>query len=158
MISYTFWCLFGAVAMIGKSSGTPIIVNYFFGTIVNAAFAVANQVESFILMFARSLGNAAIPQITKNFSGGCTDRSVKLTCYISKYTFILMLVVAFPVILEMDFLLGIWLKKVPENATLFAQLVVLGTLISSLGEGISALVSATGNIKPINFFFILLIC
>ena len=69
MISYTFWCLFGAVAMIGKSSGTPIIVNYFFGTIVNAAFAVANQVESFILMFARSLGNAAIPQITKNFSG-----------------------------------------------------------------------------------------
>lgn len=153
MISYTFWCLFGAVAMIGKSSGTPIIVNYFFGTIVNAAFAVANQVESFILMFARSLGNAATPQITKNFSGGCTDRSVKLTCYISKYTFILMLVVAFPVILEMDFLLGIWLKKVPENATLFAQLVVLGTLISSLGEGISALVSATGNIKPYQLFF-----
>ena len=153
MISYAFWSLFGAVAMIGKSSGTPIIVNYFFGTIVNAAFAVANQVESFILMFARSLGNAAIPQITKNFSGGNTERSVKLTCYISKYTFILMLMVAFPIILEMDFLLETWLKVVPENAAIFAQLIVLGALISSLGEGISSLVSATGNIKPYQLIF-----
>lgn len=153
MISYAFWSLFGAVAMIGKSSGTPVIVNYFFGTIVNAAFAVANQVESFILMFARSLGNAAIPQITKNLSGGSKERSVKLTCYISKYTFILMLLVAFPVILEMNFLLGIWLKKVPANAATFAQLVVLGALISSLGEGISSLVSATGNIKPYQLFY-----
>lgn len=153
MISYAFWSLFGAVAMIGKTSGTPVVVNYFFGTIVNAAFAVANQVESFILMFARSLGNAAIPQITKNYSGGNKERSVKLTCYISKYTFILMTFIAFPVLLEMDFLLNIWLKRVPEYAPLLAQLVVLGALISSLGEGISTLVSATGNIKKYQLIF-----
>ncbi|UKI39502.1 MAG: hypothetical protein L6V35_00890 [Alistipes putredinis] len=64
-----------------------------------------------------------------------------------------MLLVAFPVILEMNFLLGIWLKKVPANAATFAQLVVLGALISSLGEGISSLVSATGNIKPYQLFY-----
>lgn len=147
MLSFSFWTLFGACASVGKIQGSAIIINYFFGTIVNAAFAVANQVENFILMFARSLNNAAIPQITKNFSGGNSDRSIKLASYISKYTYFLMLLVAFPVILEMDFLLDLWLKNVPEGATTFCQLMVLGGLLGCLGEGIPALVNATGKIK-----------
>lgn len=147
MLSYAFWTMFGAVAIIGKDQGSKILINYFFGTIVNAAYAVANQIESFILNFARSLSNAAIPQITKNFSGGNKGRSIKLTCYISKYTFFLMSLVAFPVLLEMDFLLGLWLKEIPEGTTTFCRLVVLNGLLGCLGEGIPALVNATGNIK-----------
>lgn len=147
MLSYAFWTMFGAVAIIGKDQGSKILINYFFGTLVNAAYAVANQIESFILNFARSLSNAAIPQITKNFSGGNKGRSLKLTCYISKYTFFLMSLVAFPVLLEMDFLLGLWLKEIPAGATTFCRLVVLNGLLGCLGEGIPALVNATGNIK-----------
>lgn len=147
MISYAFWTLFGAVAIIGKDQGSKVLINFFFGTIVNAAFAVANQIEGFILLFARSLSNAAIPQITKNYSGGNESRSIKLTSYISKYTFLLMSIVAFPVIVEMDFLLNLWLKEVPEGTTIFCRLIVLNGLLGCLGEGIPALVNATGNIK-----------
>ncbi|WP_320914068.1 hypothetical protein [Butyricimonas paravirosa] len=147
MSSFALWTLFGACASVGKTQGSAIIINFFFGTVVNAAFAVANQVENFILMFARSLNNAAIPQITKNFSGGDSGRSIKLTSYISKYTFLLMTFVAFPVILEIDFLLNIWLKEVPEGTATFCQLIILGGLLGCLGEGIPALVNATGNIK-----------
>ena len=147
MLSYAFWTMIGAVAIVGKTQGSKILINYFFGTIVNAAYAIATQLESFILTFARSLSNAAIPQITKNFSGGNKGRSIKLTSYISKYTFILMSLVAFPVILEMDFLLGLWLKEVPDGSVIFCKLIVLNGLLSCLGEGIPALVNATGNIK-----------
>jgi O-antigen/teichoic acid export membrane protein len=153
MFSYAIWTLFGAFASYGKTQGSAIIVNFFFGTIVNASFAVANQVEAVILMFARSLSNAAVPQITKNFSGGNEERSLKLTSYISKYTFILMSLVAFPVILEMDFLLGIWLKEIPQDAVLYCQLTILGGLIGCLGEGIPALINATGNIKIYQIIF-----
>lgn len=153
MLSYATWTLYGAFAAYGKTQGSAIIVNFFFGTIVNASFAVANQVEGFILMFARSLNNAAVPQITKNFSGGNTVRSLKLTSYISKYTFILMSFVAFPVMLEMDFLLGLWLKEIPQDAVLYCQLTVLGGLIGCLGEGIPALINATGKIKIYQIIF-----
>ena len=153
MFSYAIWTLFGALAAYGKTQGSTIIVNFFFGTIVNAAFAIANQVESFILMFARSLNNAAVPQITKNFSGGNEKRSISLTNYISKYTFLLMSIVAFPVMLEMDFLLNIWLKEIPEGAVQFCQLTVLGGLIGCLGEGIPALINATGNIRTYQIIF-----
>lgn len=147
MLSYAVWTLFGAVAIIGKDQGCKILINYFFGTLVNAAYAVANQIEGFILNFARSLSNAAVPQITKNFSGGNEGRSLKLTSYISKYTYFLMSIVAFPVLLEMDFLLDLWLKEVPSGAATFCRLVVLNGLLGCLGEGIPALVNATGNIK-----------
>lgn len=153
MLSFAVWTLFGAVASIGKNQGSAIILNFFFGTLVNAAFAVANQVNNFITMFARSLDNAAIPQITKSFSGGEKDRSYRLASYISKYTFFLMLLVAFPVLLEMDFLLGLWLKEVPEGSTIFCQIIILTALLDCLGEGIPAIVNATGDIKKYQIIF-----
>ena len=147
MFSFTGWILFGACSSIGKTQGSAMIINFFFGTVVNAAFAVANQVENFILMFSRMLNQSAVPQITKNFSGGNKDRSVKLASYISKYTYILMTLVAFPVIMEMNYILTIWLKEVPEGSTEFCQLMILGGLIGCMGEGIPALTQASGKIK-----------
>ena len=153
MLSFTGWILFGAVSSIGKIQGTAVIVNYFFGTMVNAAFAVATQMENCLLMFARSLNNAAIPQITKSFSGGNQNRSLKLASYISKYTFILMLIVAFPLLMEIEYILKLWLKEVPEGAVAFCQIIILQGLVGCMGEGIPALVQATGKIK--NFQIIL---
>jgi O-antigen/teichoic acid export membrane protein len=153
MASFALWTLFGAVASIGRNQGCVLLINFFFGSIVNAAYALAAQIEGFVQTFARSLNSAAVPQITKSFSGGNKDRSITLTSYISKYTFILMAMVAFPVLLEMDFLLGIWLKEVPEGAASFCRLLLLGGLLGTLGEGIPALVNATGNIKTYQIFF-----
>ncbi len=147
MLSFASWTLFGAAANVGKIQGSALVVNYFFGTVVNAAYAVAVQLENFILMFARSLNNAAIPQITKSFSGNNQERSITLTAYISKYTFILMSLVAFPVMLEMEFLLDLWLNEVPEGSVTFCNLMVLTGLLGCLGEGIPALINASGRIK-----------
>lgn len=147
MLSFASWTSVGAFANIGKSQGSAIVINLFFGTIVNAAYAIAHQVENFILIFARTLNNAAIPQITKSFSAGDKKRSIKLTAYISKYTFLLMSIVAFPVIVEMDFLLKIWLGIIPEGATTFCQIMILSCLLGCLGEGIPAMINATGQIK-----------
>ena len=153
MFSYAFWTLLGAVAIIGKTQGSKVLINYFFGTMVNAAYAIGCQIENMILTFARSLSQSAIPQITKNFSGGNTKRSVKLTCYISKYTFLLMSFVAYPVFLEIDFLLNLWLKEVPEGTVIFCKLIMLNCLLGCLGEGIPALVNATGNIRTYQIIY-----
>jgi len=147
MVSFSGWTLFGAAANVGKAQGSAIIINLFFGTVVNAAYAIAHQVETFIMMFARSLSSAAVPQTTKNYSAGNLDRSIILTSYISKYTFILMALVSIPIMLEIDFLLDIWLKEVPAGAASFCNLIILGNLIGCLGEGIPNLINASGKIK-----------
>ena len=153
MMSFALWTLFGAVASIGKTQGCVLLINYFFGTLVNAAYAIGNQIESYVLMFARSLNSATVPQITKSFSSGNDGRSILLTSYISKYTFIMMMMVAFPVLLDIDFILGVWLKEVPEGANLFCRLIILNAIIGCLGEGIPALINATGRIKTYQIIF-----
>ena len=147
MFNFTGWTFVGATASVLKTQGSAAIINLFFGTIANAAFAIANQVESFILMFSRNLAQAAIPQITKSFSGSDTDRSVRLTCYISKYTFILMCIASFPVLIERDFLLSLWLEDVPVGTSMLCALMILSGAVDCLGAGIPALVQATGKIK-----------
>lgn len=147
MLGYSVWIMIGAAAAVGKIQGSALIINAFFGTVLNAAFGIAKQVNGVVLMFSRNLGQAAIPQITKSFSSGNTGRSISLACYISKYTCFLMLLPSLPILLETQFLLHAWLGTVPPYTVIFCQLMIIDALIDSLNAGIPAVVQATGKIK-----------
>ncbi len=98
-------------------------------------------------MFAQNLSQAAIPQITKSYSSGNTERMTQLACYISKYSFFLMLLPALPILLETDYLLSLWMGKVPVETSLFCQLMIVNALVDSMAAGLPAVIQATGKIK-----------
>ncbi len=147
MISFSGWIMIGAGASIGKVQGAALFINSFFGTILNASFGIASQVNNLIMMFSQNLGQAAIPQITKSFSSGNTDRTIILVSYISKYSFFLMLLPSLPILLETDYLLTLWLGEVPKYTSLFCQLMIINALVDCLMSGIPAAIQATGKIK-----------
>jgi len=147
MIGFSGWIMIGGAASVGQTTGSALIINSFFGTVINASFGIANQVYSLVLMFAQNLGQAAIPQITKSFSSGNTNRTLSLAAYISKYTCFLMLLPALPILLETDFLLTLWLGDVPPYTMAFCQLMIINALIGGLGGGLPAVIQATGKIK-----------
>lgn len=146
MLGFSGWIMLGAAAGIAKNSGSALVLNSFFGTVLNASFGLANQVNNMVQMFSSSLGQAAIPQITKSYSGGNSERTVNLTIYISKYVFFLMLIPALPILLETEFILFFWLGEVPPYAAIFVQLIIVNAMIDSLG-GVGAIAQAKGNIK-----------
>ena len=152
MISYSGWIFLGACSCISKIQGSAIFINLFFGTVINASFAIANQVNNLVLMFAQNLVQAAIPQITKSFSSGYSERMTQLSCYISKYSFFLMLLPALPILLETNFILTLWMGKVPTETVLLCQLMILNALIDAMSSGLPAVVQATGKIKYFQIF------
>lgn len=145
---FASWVLVGSIAKIGKNQGASLLVNYFFGTVLNASLAISNTVNSFVSTATSSLAQAAGPQITKSFSGGNSNRSLDLAIYISKYSFIMMLIVCVPIITQTDFILNIWLKTVPTYTSIFIKLILIDALISCFGAGISTLYEAHGRIRP----------
>lgn len=147
MISYSSWLFLGTCAYIGRIQGSAVIINLFFGTVLNASFAIANQLNSLVLMFAQNLSQATIPQITKSYSSGNSERMTQLACYISKYSFFLMLLPALPILLETNFLLSLWMGKVPDETSLFCQLMIVNALLDSMVAGLPAVIQATGKIK-----------
>lgn len=147
MFSYSGWIMLGGSAVLAEVQGSALIINMFFGTMLNASFGVATQVNNMIKTFSQSLNQAAIPQITKSYSGGNTDRTMELVIFTSKYSFLLMLLPTLPILLETDYILELWIKDVPAHTASFIQLMLLNALIVTSNAGIPAAVQATGKIK-----------
>lgn len=147
MLMFNNWILLGAAISVYKTNGTAIIMNHYFGTVVNAAFAVANRVQTTIAMFSDNLNTAAVPQIMKSYGGGDVHRSETLVNYISKYSFFLMFFIAFPIYCQLPYILELWLGEVPEYTLLFTQITIVLNLLGGLGRGIPALIQATGKVK-----------
>lgn len=150
---YAFWIMFGALACMGQNQGSNMIINYFFNTVINAAFAIGFQINSYVMMFVQSLNQAAVPQIMKGQSSGDTERSLSLVYTISKCSFFIMLIPVVPLSINIDYILSIWLKDVPPFTNIFAILLMICGLIRCLGAGFDSSIQATGKIKPFQIFY-----
>lgn len=153
ILSYAFWIMIGAVASIGQNQGSNMIINLFFNTIVNAAFGIGFQINNYVMMFVQSLNQATIPQIMKSQSSQNKERSLNLIYGIGKIAFFIMLIPVVPLILNMDYVLKIWLKDVPPYTDIFASLLLFGGLIKCLGAGIDTSIQTTGKIRPFQIFY-----
>jgi O-antigen/teichoic acid export membrane protein len=147
MISFAGWNLFGLFCSVLKSQGLAIILNLFFGVIVNAAYGIANQVNSSLRAFSSTMIKAIMPQITKSEGSGNRERMLRLSIFASKMAFFLLAFFAIPIIIEMPFILNTWLKTVPEHSVIFCQLILVLSLMYQITIGTMAAVTSVGEIK-----------
>ena len=145
--SFAGWSMFGNLAYVLSTQGVNIILNIFFGPTVNAARAVTTQVQSAITSFVYNFQIATTPQITKSYAASNYHRMYSLIFASSKLSFYLLLIVALPLFLEMPFVLGLWLKEVPEHTVMFARILLVYMMIDSISGGMATSVNATGKIR-----------
>ena len=147
IISFSGWVGYGAIAYVGRNQGAAIIVNAFFNTVMNTAFGIANSINAIIGMFARTITQPIEPQITKSYVADNKERCENLLIMSTKLTYILVLIIACPFFLECEWILSLWLGKVPPYATTFTILIIIDALVESLNSGIKSIIYASGNIK-----------
>ena len=153
-IEFSNWNLLGTASFLGRTQGTHIIINYFFGTVVNAAYAISRTVEGLVNVFSFSFINAAAPQITKSIGNGNVSDAFSLSAQVSRYSVLLMQIVVFPGIVELDYLLHLWLgDSLPEGAVTFSYLTLLLSIVSSTSCGLSAIVDGFGEVKWFKIMF-----
>lgn len=145
--SYSGWNLFGAFAGIFNNHGSNIVLNIFFGPLVNAARGIAFQVNSAINQFVQNFMTATKPQITKYYAAGEKQQMMNLTFQSSKFSFLLLFILSMPVLLETKFIFSIWLKEIPEYVVLFTRLIIITALVDSLSYSLMTVAQATGKIK-----------
>lgn len=146
MLSFSGWVGFGAIATVGKSQAAQLLVNSFFTTTMNAALGIANTVNHFIVLFVNNITHPIAPQVTKNYASGNYERCNKLLVMSTKYAFLTMLVISSPFFSDMDWILSLWLGRVPEFTSLFTKLLIVDALIASFNAGVSNAIFASGKI------------
>lgn len=147
LLSYSGWNLFGNIASVAKIQGVNVVLNIFFGTILNASYGLTNQVIGAVNLFVSNLQVAFNPQIIKNYSQGSFIEAQKLIFQGSKIAFLLVLLLVMPILLNTKYILLLWLNEVPEYTVIFVQLALIGVLIESLSGTLMTGAQATGNIK-----------
>lgn len=147
LIGYSGWNLFGGMAAVSRGQGINIVLNLFFGTVVNAAYGITLQVQSAVNQFVTNFQRAVNPQIIKTYSEGNLERMHKLIIQSSKFSFLLMLLLVAPILFNTDFVLNLWLKNPPEFTASFVQLSLIGVLIDCISGPLMVAVQATGKIK-----------
>ena len=147
LISYSGWNLFGNAAGVAKGQGVSIILNIFFGTVVNAAQGVANQVSAAVNMFVGNFQMASNPQIIKSYAADDKTYMTNLVIRTSKFSFYLLFILTLPILLEIEYILKLWLKVVPDYTAVFTILILINALVDSVSGPLMTALQATGKIK-----------
>lgn len=147
MGAFAGWNLWGNLAHTLFSTGLNLLLNVFFGPAINAARAIAVQVESTIAHFSTNFLMAVNPQITKLYAQNNLQDMHILLFRASKFTFLLLLMLSLPVMLETNTILTVWLKIVPDYSVIFLRLLLCIVIIDSVARPLMTAAAATGDVK-----------
>lgn len=147
IVGYSGWNLFGTLATVCNNQGIAIILNIFFGPVINTAQAISMQVNNAVSQFVQNFMTSVRPQIIKLYAVSELDAMLKLVIQSSRFSFFLIFILTIPMLLETEFIFWLWLKYVPEYVVLFTRIVLVITLIDSLSNPLMTAAQATGKVR-----------
>ena len=147
MTGFAGWSMFENISFVCFSQGLNLLLNVFFGPIVNAARAIAFQVQNAIQQFLANFQMAINPQITKTYAKGEFNDMHKLIFRSARFSFYLLFFLALPILFETDFILTIWLRTVPDDTVVFLRIMICTLLVYSLANPLMIANQATGKVK-----------
>ncbi len=151
--SFAGWTTYSAGCVIARNQGIAVVLNWFYGTVINSAYGIAQQVQGAVQFLSTSILNAMNPQIMKAEGAGERQKMVRLCEYESKYAFLLLSLVAIPLIAEMNTLLQWWLGEVPQHAVMFCRFILVASLCDQISVGLTSANQAVGKIRVYTLVF-----
>lgn len=159
MLSFSGWNLLGSFAFMMCSQGVNVLLNSFFGTAINAANGIASQVSHAVQSFSTNIMLAFQPQLVQSYAVANYNRVEQLMFNMTKISYILLGILTIPVIIEVDYILALWLgSNIPNYTKIF---IVLTSVVMGLGlfhTSITRVFHATGKIKSFQIVTCVVIC
>lgn len=167
LVTYSAWNLWGSLAFVLSNQGVNILLNLYFGPVVNAARGIAFQVKNAVNNFSVNLQTAINPQLIKRYAANEMESMHTLLFQSQKFSFFLLFVMVLPLIFNTKLVLNLWLNELPSNSIIFTQLILINILIDTFSTPLMTSAHATGKIKkyqiivgillllnlPITYFF-----
>lgn len=160
LLSFSGWTFLGSASNAGMIQGNIILLNIFFGPVINAAFGIALQINNAFGTLCNTMVLAFRPPMIKAYAEQRFDYLNKLFSVSNKFVFYLLLMVGVPIIVEMNTILDFWLDDMSSNIVLFARLIIVYVICLALNSPITIIMQASGRIKEYHLYVegIILMC
>ena len=152
LIAYSGWNVIGSVAMILRTQGINIVLNVFFGPLLNAAHSIAQQISGVLTQFINNVYMATRPQITKKYAQGDVGGMWGLVFHSNKLAFFLLLYLGIPTVVELSSILAWWIPNAPEYTVIISRLLILSLLAETLINQIIGAFQAVNRIKTYQLY------
>lgn len=148
MFGFAGWNTFSAFSMTGRNQGIAIILNLYLGTVVNAAYGIANQINGLLVYFSATLQKSFNPQLMKSEGMKDNDRMLRFSTSLSKMSALAIIILALPLILEMPYILSMWLgDNVPENTIEFTRYILILSIVYQFSTGLMSAIQSHGIVR-----------
>ena len=147
VLSFGGWNLLATMATMVRSTGSDLLINSFFNTAVNGAFAISKTVNNYVMTFSNNFDGASAPQIIQSYSAHDYDRCAYLVNKLGRFCLLLFELAFFPLFIELDYILHLWLKTVPPDVLTFCRLNLILAAVALTCGGYLQLINASGKIK-----------
>lgn len=147
LLLFSGWTFYGSVAGVALIQGNTLLLNQFFALVVNAAFAVAVQIQAAFLQLCNSVVLAIRPAMIRSYASNDYDGLNFLFSFCNKSLFFILAIIGIPLIIEMPFITDIWLDGTTTTKILFARLMVVYVMVMAMQSPITIIMQASGNIK-----------
>lgn len=160
VLTFGSWNVLATLAYTARSSGSDLLLNSFFGTTMNGAFAISKTINNTLMTFTGSFDGASAPQIIQAYAAGDKPRYTYLCNKLGRINLLMFELIAFPLLIQLDYVLHLWLGIVPQNTLIFSTLYIVIAGISMSCGGIYNLMNATSDIKwfKINCSILFVVC
>lgn len=152
MVDFSGWSTVGHLSAVLNGQGINVLLNIFFGTVINASRGLANTVTFTVKQFVGGFTTAAVPQLVKYYGSGDTENFTRLIFNISQVTLFMLAIFIVPIMLEIDFVLNLWLTEVPYYTAVFIRISLLLAFLSYSNYMIDQGVNAIGRVKQMNLW------
>lgn len=150
MLAYSGWNLLSSVSLTFCQQGTNILYNWFLGNVIIAAAGIAGMVQATLNTFASNIMTAFNPQVIKEYAQKNYRRVNELIIMGAKLTSLMTLLISIPVFVKMDYLMGLWLDKVPEGAVVICQILLIRNFFNNFNPLTYTAITASGHVKWVN--------
>jgi O-antigen/teichoic acid export membrane protein len=147
MVGFAGWSVFNKTTLLLDTQGVNMLINIYFGVTMNAARGIASQVQGAVTQFVSNFTVAVNPQITKSYAAEQYADMYTLVCRSAKFSFYVMFFMALPIMCEIDQILHIWLKEVPDYTAIFVRLTFVMAIFDCIGSSAYTACMASGRLK-----------
>lgn len=147
MLSFSGWNFVLGLCDTTNKQGAAFMLDIFFGVLPNAALGITNLVRNAVYSFVVNINMAANPQIVKEYANGNLNRMKSVFFGQSKFGFYCVLLFAIPLLMNLPFVLEIWLKNPPQYALEFVTMTLILMLFDALFSPVYMAIVATGRLK-----------
>lgn len=147
LLVYSGFNMIGSLAMISRQQGLNILLNIFFGVLINAAHTLGQQIYGVANQFVNNIYMATRPLITKLYAANQIEEMWQLVYRSARMASYLLLLLCIPLLIEIDLILKFWLGEVPAFTVLIVRLLIISLFIETLTNQVIAVFQAANKIK-----------